>query len=93
MILLYDVRDWPLYFNSCQTFQLIDLDDSGTLDREELTSWMTMCGAELDVEKIIGALLGDDEDELTMCVVIIGLSTNSAPGAIYMYISFPGTTT
>ena len=49
-----------------QTFQLIDLDGSGTLDREELTSWMTMCGAELDVEKIVGALLVDGEDNLTM---------------------------
>ena len=35
-----------------------------------------MCGAELDVEKIIVALLGDGEDELTMYVVIIGLSKN-----------------
>ena len=49
-----------------QTFKLIDLDGSGTLDRDELTQWMTMCGAELDVEKIIGALLAGGEDNLTM---------------------------
>ena len=51
-----------------QTFKLIDLDGSGTLDRDELTQWMTMCGAELDVEKIIAALLVGGEDNLTMSV-------------------------
>jgi hypothetical protein len=45
----------------CQTFDLIDLDSSGTLDKEELTEWMNMCGAELDVNKIIGVLLPDGD--------------------------------
>lgn len=43
----------------CQTFDLIDADGSGTLDKQELTDWMNMCGAELNVEKIIGVLLSD----------------------------------
>ena len=40
-----------------QTFDLVDSDKSGTLDKAELMEWMGMCGAELDVTKITDALL------------------------------------
>lgn len=40
----------------CQTFDLLDSDKSGTLEREELMAWFAMCGAELDMTKIIDTL-------------------------------------
>ena len=46
-----------------ETFDLIDADGSGTLDKDELMEWMELCGAELDVSKITDALL--QEGELT----------------------------
>ena len=39
-----------------QTFDLLDSDKSGTLEREELMDWFNMCGAELDMTKIIDTL-------------------------------------
>ena len=41
----------------CQTFDLVDVDKSGTLDRDELMEWLGMCGAELDLSKITEVLL------------------------------------
>ena len=40
-----------------QTFDLVDADDSGSLDKEELIQWLTMCGAELDLQTILDVLL------------------------------------
>ena len=40
-----------------QTFDLVDVDGSGTLDRNELMEWLGMCGAELDLSKITEVLL------------------------------------
>merc|ERR550519_1795828 len=42
-----------------QTFDLIDRDESGTLDREELDEWFAMCGAEIDFTKLTGVLVGE----------------------------------
>ena len=42
-----------------QTFDLIDLDKSGTLEQEELEEWFKMCGAELDLSKLTDILLGE----------------------------------
>ncbi len=44
-----------------ETFDLIDADGSGTLDKDELMEWMELCGAELDVSKITDALLKEGE--------------------------------
>jgi len=41
-----------------QTFDLVDADGSGTLDKEELVAWLSLCGAELNLTKITDALLG-----------------------------------
>ena len=35
-----------------QVFDLLDEDNSGVLDRSELSNWFEMCGAEIDVKKI-----------------------------------------
>jgi len=43
----------------CQTFDLLDSDKSGTLEREELMEWFNMCGAELDMTKIIDTLTNE----------------------------------
>lgn len=43
----------------CQTFDLIDLDKSGTLEKRELEQWFKMCGAELDLSKIMKVLLSE----------------------------------
>lgn len=40
-----------------KTFDLVDADGSGFLDKGELMQWMTMCGAELDVSTIVDTLL------------------------------------
>jgi len=40
-----------------QTFDLVDADKSGTLDNKELMDWLNLCGAELDLSKIIDVLL------------------------------------
>jgi len=47
-----------------KTFDMLDQDGSGTLDRAEVTEWLKMCGSELNVEKVLGVLMGD-EDQLT----------------------------
>jgi len=47
-----------------KTFYMLDQDGSGTLDRAEVTEWLKMCGSELNVEKVMGVLMGD-EDQLT----------------------------
>jgi len=44
-----------------QTFDLIDEDKSGTLDRKELEDWFKMCGAELDLSKLTDTLIGEGE--------------------------------
>jgi len=44
-----------------QTFDLIDMDSSGTLDKSELEEWFKMCGAELDLTKLLETLVGDGE--------------------------------
>ena len=40
-----------------QTFDLVDSDKSGTLEKDELESWLGMCGSELDLSKITAVLL------------------------------------
>ena len=45
--------------NHFQTFDLLDSDKSGTLERDELNDWFSMCGAELDLTKIIDTLTKD----------------------------------
>lgn len=40
-----------------QTFDLVDTDKSGTLDKEELMDWLRMCGSELDLSTLTGELL------------------------------------
>ena len=47
-----------LYFHR-QTFDLIDMDSSGTLEKSELDEWFQMCGAELDLSKLLDVLVGD----------------------------------
>ena len=42
-----------------QTFDLIDQDSSGTLDKGEIVDWFEMCGAEIDVSKLINTLLSE----------------------------------
>jgi len=42
-----------------KTFDLLDSDKSGTLERDELSDWFSMCGAELDLTKIIDTLTKD----------------------------------
>jgi len=44
-----------------QTFDLIDQDKSGTLERGELDDWFKMCGAELDLSKLTDTLLGEGQ--------------------------------
>jgi len=44
-----------------KTFDMLDQDASGTLDRAEVTEWLNMCGSELNVEKVLGVLMGDEE--------------------------------
>ncbi len=44
-----------------QTFDLVDTDGSGTLDRKELMEWLELCGAELDVSAITDVLLKEGE--------------------------------
>jgi len=44
-----------------QTFDLIDNDGSGTLEKEELESWFQMVGAELDLSKLMETLIGDGQ--------------------------------
>ncbi len=44
-----------------ETFDLIDADGSGTLDKDELMAWMEMCGTELDVSKVTDSLLKEGE--------------------------------
>merc|ERR1719384_426022 len=44
-----------------QTFDLIDSDGSGSLDKAELENWFAMCGAELDLTKLLETLVGDGE--------------------------------
>ena len=44
-----------------QIFDVIDYDHSGSLDNEELTHWFEMVGAEIDMNELKSALLGDVE--------------------------------
>ena len=44
-----------------QTFDLIDMDGSGTLEKSELDDWFKMCGAELDLTKLLNVLVGEGE--------------------------------
>ena len=44
-----------------QTFDLIDMDGSGTLEKSELDDWFKMCGAELDLTKLLDVLVGEGE--------------------------------
>ena len=40
-----------------QTFDLIDSDSSGSLDKAELENWFAMCGAELDLSSLLEVLV------------------------------------
>ena len=42
-----------------QTFDLIDEDNSGCLEGEELKEWFAMVGAEIDFSEIVDVLLGE----------------------------------
>jgi Ca2+-binding EF-hand superfamily protein len=42
-------------------FDLVDEDKSGTLSEKELSLWLNMCGAELDVKPILEVLLKEGE--------------------------------
>ena len=42
-----------------QTFDLIDQDNSGHLDSREIKDWFEMCGAEIDVSKLIDTMMSD----------------------------------
>jgi len=42
-----------------QTFDMIDQDRSGNLDRKEITDWFEMCGAEIDTSKLIDTMMSD----------------------------------
>ena len=42
-----------------QTFDLIDQDNSGTLESNEIKDWLEMCGAEIDVGKLIDTMMSD----------------------------------
>ena len=44
-----------------QTFDLVDADKSGTLDRDELMAWFDLCGSEIDLSKVIEVLLSEGE--------------------------------
>ena len=44
-----------------QTFDLIDNDGSGTLEKAELEEWFQMVGAELDLSRLMETLIGDGE--------------------------------
>jgi len=44
-----------------ETFDLVDSDGSGTLDEKELKAWLGLCGAELDLGKIIDTLTARGE--------------------------------
>ena len=48
----------PLYR---QTFDLIDNDGSGALEKSELDDWFQMVGAELDLSKLVDTLVGDGQ--------------------------------
>ena len=39
-----------------KTFDLLDIDEDGCLDQEELMKWLTMFGAEINVTSIIEVL-------------------------------------
>ena len=43
-----------------QIFDLIDYDRNGTIDNEELSKWFEMVGAEIDINEVKKAFLGDD---------------------------------
>jgi len=43
-----------------QTFDLVDFDESGTLEEEELVKWLTMVGSEINVSKITEVLTAED---------------------------------
>ena len=42
-----------------QTFDLIDQDNSGILEGEELKEWFAMVGAEIDLSELVNVLLGE----------------------------------
>jgi len=42
-----------------QTFDLVDFDESGTLEEEELVKWLTMVGSEINVSKITEVLTAE----------------------------------
>ncbi len=42
----------------CLRFKLVSI---GTLDEKEVTDWLNMCGAELNLNKITGVLLGEGD--------------------------------
>ena len=45
-----------------QIFDVIDHDRSGCLDNEELSHWFEMVGAEIDMDELKAAILGDGEN-------------------------------
>ena len=51
-----------------QTFDLLDKDNSGYLDRQEVTDWFEMVGAEIDTSELINTMMSDNhltKDEFT----------------------------
>jgi len=44
-----------------KTFDMLDQDQSGTLDKQEVTEWLHMCGSEIDIDKVLNTLMGEDD--------------------------------
>ena len=42
-------------------FDLVDTDKSGTLDRNEVKEWLTMCGSEINIDPVVDALMKEGE--------------------------------
>ena len=42
-------------------FDLVDIDQSGTIDKSELTQWLNMCGSEIKIDTVLDALLKEGD--------------------------------
>ena len=54
-----------------QTFDLIDSDSSGSLDKAELENWFAMCGAELDLSSLLEVLLCPNAS-FSLIIILLG---------------------
>jgi len=58
---LDDTSEEKLIDAYVQTFDLVDFDGSGSLDKDELIKWLTMVGSEIDVSKITEVLTAEGD--------------------------------